>query len=156
MISVDIGGLRFQLRAAAVIVDDRSVLLHRLEGDEFWALPGGRVEPGEDARSTLVREMNEELAESVECDDLVYVVENFFTHAGKPNHEVGLYFAKRLKPESVLLNKARSHWGAEGGYRLEFRWFAVEQLTKVDLRPSFLRQSLSQSVLQFQHVVQRG
>jgi len=123
MIAVDIGGFRFQLRAAAVIVDDRSVLLHRLEGDEFWALPGGRVEPDEDARSTLVREMNEELAESVECDDLVYVVENFFTHAGKPNHEVGLYFVTRLKHESVLLNKARSHWGAEGGHRLEFRWF---------------------------------
>ena len=156
MISVDVGGFRFQLRAAAVVADDRFVLLHRLEGDEFWALPGGRVEPGEDARSTLVREMNEELAESVECDELLYVVENFFTHASKPNHEVGLYFATRLKPGSVLLDRSRSHWGAEGGNRLEFRWFAVEQLTSVDLRPSFLRQALSQTVLQFQHVVQRG
>ena len=100
--------------------------------------------------------MNEELAESVECDELLYVVENFFTHASKPNHEVGLYFATRLKPGSVLLDRSRSHWGAEGGNRLEFRWFAVEQLTSVDLRPSFLRQALSQTVLQFQHVVQRG
>ena len=156
MISVDVGGFRFQLRAAALVVTDRSVLLHRLEGDEFWALPGGRVEPGEDARSTLVREMNEELAESVECDELMYVVENFFTHASKPNHEVGLYFITRLRPESVLLDRSRSHWGAEGNRRLEFRWFAVEQLTAVGLRPSFLRQSLSQTVLQFQHIVQRG
>jgi ADP-ribose pyrophosphatase YjhB (NUDIX family) len=156
MISVDIGGFRFQLRAAAVVVHDRFVLLHRLEGDEFWALPGGRVEPGEDARSTLIREMNEELAEPVECGELVYVVENFFTHAGRPNHEVGLYFATRLKPGSVLLDRSRSHWGVEGVDRLEFRWFSVEQLTGVDLRPSFLLQSLSQPALQFQHFVQRG
>ena len=155
MISVDIGGYRFQLRAAAVVAHDRFVLLHRLEGHEFWALPGGRVEPGEDARSTLVREMSEELAEPVECGELVYVVENFFSHAGRPNHEVGLYFAARLKPGSALLDRSRSHWGSEGVHRLEFRWFAVEQLTALDLRPSFLRQSLSQPDLQFQHVVQR-
>lgn len=156
MISVDIGGFRFQLRAAAVVIHDRSVLLHCLEGDKFWALPGGRVEPGEDARSTLVREMDEELTEAVECTELVYVVENFFTYASKPSHEVGLYFTTNLRPESALLDKSRSHWGVEGDSRLEFRWFAIDQLVGLDLRPSFLRQSLSRSVLQFEHVVQRG
>jgi ADP-ribose pyrophosphatase YjhB (NUDIX family) len=156
MISVDVGGFRFQLRAAAVVIHDRFVLLHRLEGDEFWALPGGRVEPGEDARSTLIREMDEELAESVECDKLLYVVEKFFAHAGKPNHEIGLYFATRLSPQSELFEKSRSYSGTEGSSRLEFRWFAIEQLRRLDLRPSFLRESLSQPVLQFQHIVQRG
>lgn len=48
MISVNIAGHRFQLRAAAVVVHGGFVLLHRLQGDAFWALPGGRVEPGED------------------------------------------------------------------------------------------------------------
>ena len=156
MISVDVGGFRFQLRAAAVVVHERFVLLHRLEGYEFWALPGGRVEPGEDARSTLIREMDEELAESVECDELLYVVENFFTHAGKPNHEIGLYFTARLNPRSELFDKSRSYSGAEGNSRLEFRWFAIEQLRGLDLRPSFLRESLLQPVFQFQHIVQRG
>ena len=154
--SVDIGGFRFQLRAAAVVVHDRFVLLHRLAGDDFWALPGGRVEPGEDVRSTLIREMNEELTESVECDELLYVVENFFTHAGKPNHEIGLYFAARLGPRSELFDKSQSHSGTEGNSRLEFRWFAIEQLRELDLRPSFLKESLLQPVLHFQHIVQQG
>src|SRR5689334_21162768 len=98
MISVDIAGHRFQLRAAAVIVHEGFVLLHRLDGDEYWALPGGRVEPGEAANATLVREMIEELDEPVECAELLYVVENFFAHAGKPNHEIGLYFRTALRP----------------------------------------------------------
>jgi 8-oxo-dGTP pyrophosphatase MutT (NUDIX family) len=153
---VDIGGFRFQLRAAAVCVNDGAVLLHRLEGDDFWALPGGRVEPGEDARSTLMREMIEELGEFVECDRLVYAVENFFVHSGKPYHEVGLYFITRFRAESALMDQSPSHWGVEGSRRLEFRWFAVEQLAAIDLRPSFLCQALSHAVLEFQHIVQRG
>ena len=111
MISVDVGGFRFQLRAAALIMNGRSVLLHRLEGDDFWALPGGRVEPGEEARSTIVREMMEEVAEGVDCDRLVYLVENFFDCAGRANHEIGLYFLARLRAESALMDDSRSHWG---------------------------------------------
>lgn len=156
MISVDIAGHRFQLRAAAVVEHGGSVLLHRLEGDLFWALPGGRVEPGEDARATLAREMTEELNESVECAELLYVVENFFVHASRPHHEIGLYFRAHLSPASVVLDTARSHAGVEGSSRLEFRWFSRDELHEVDLRPSFLRQSLSQPALGFQHIVQRG
>ena len=156
MISVNISGHRFQLRAAAVVLHDDHVLLHRLEGDTYWALPGGRVEPGEDARSTLVREMAEELNESVECAELLYVVENFFVHANTPNHEIGLYFRAEFSSGSALLEKSSCHVGAEGIHRLEFRWFPKEALRGVDLRPSFLRESLSQPVLSFQHIVQRG
>ena len=36
--------------------------------------------------------MVEELNERVECAELLYVVENFFEHRGRPNHEIGLYF----------------------------------------------------------------
>lgn len=156
MISIDIQGTRFQLRAAAVIFHDRSVLLHRAEGDAFWALPGGRVEPGEDARSTVVREMVEELGEPVECGELLCVVENFFTHAGEPNHEVGLYFTTQLKPASALLDKSRTHEGVEGDCRLEFRWFDVNLLADIDIRPAALRQLLARPVLRFEHFVQHG
>lgn len=156
MISVDIGGHRFQLRAAAVAAQDGFVLLHRLEGDECWSLPGGRVEPGEDARSTLEREMVEELNERIECAELLYVVENFFVHMSKSNHEVGLYFRVQFHPASRLLDKSRSHAGVEGAKQLEFRWFQTDRLHEVDVRPAFLREALSRPDLGFQHIVQHG
>lgn len=156
MISVDIAGHLFQVRAAAVFDHEGHVLLHRVEGDGFWALPGGRVEPGEEAHATVIREMQEELDETVECVGLLYAVENFFTHAGRPNHEIGLYFQARFRPGSALLDRSCSHVGVEAGKRLEFRWFPKASLPGLALYPSFLREALSRETLGFQHVVQRG
>ena len=96
MISVEIDGHRFQVRAAAVVEHDNHILLHRAESDSFWALPGGQVEPSENAQATLVREMIEELDEPIVCGELLYLVENFFDYLNKPNHEIGLYFRAQL------------------------------------------------------------
>lgn len=155
MISVDIGTHRFQLRAAAVFTAGDFVLLHRLEGDAFWTLPGGRVEPGEDAACTLVREMREELGQEVVCGDLVYVVENFFEDGGRQNHELGLYFSAAFAANSPILNTAKTHAGVEGSQRLEFEWFAPDRLANIDIRPSFLRLALAERERRFRHVVQR-
>jgi 8-oxo-dGTP pyrophosphatase MutT (NUDIX family) len=155
MISVHLGGQRFQVRAAAVVIHEHAVLLHRREGDAYWALPGGRVELGEDARTTLLREMHEELAEPVSCGELLYLVESFFTHAGTPNHEIGLYFRAELPPGSALLDRNRTHWGVEDAPRLEFRWFDLRQLASVDLRPVFLKEALAIPTLSLRHIVQR-
>jgi 8-oxo-dGTP diphosphatase len=40
-----------------------------------WSLPGGRIEPGENLTSTLVREFAEETGLSVVTGDLLYVME---------------------------------------------------------------------------------
>ena len=156
MISFDAGSHRFQVRAAAIFIWNEMVLLHRLEQDEFWALPGGRVEPGEDAATTVVREMQEELDEMVTCGSLAFAVENFFEGHGKPNHELGFYFQASLSKKSPLLDASRSHLGKEGERALEFRWFPLAALEAVDLRPSFLRRALAESPIAFEHIVQRA
>jgi 8-oxo-dGTP pyrophosphatase MutT (NUDIX family) len=157
MITFDTGGHRFQLRAAAIIVDDGHLLLHRLEGDPFWALPGGRVEPGEDGATTVVREMVEETGEAVTCGALRFVVENFFEgERGMPAHEIGLYFEARLAAGSRLGPKHASHAGIEGSARLEFRWFALDTLADLDFHPAVLREAIARPVAGTHHLLQRG
>ena len=65
------------LVSAAVLVEGGRVLLTQrkrgthLEG--LWEFPGGKVEPGEDPRDALVRELREELGIEATVGDVVEV-----------------------------------------------------------------------------------
>ena len=155
MISVSVKSHRFQLRAAAVAIEGGHVLLHRLEGDTFWALPGGRVEAGEQGSATVVREFQEELGLRVECCELLGVGENFFSHEGEAHHEIGLYFSIALPCDSVLRDFAKIYRGIEGARNLDFKWFPLDQLLVTDLRPTALRLPLSSGNVP-RHFIQHG
>jgi len=156
MISFDTETHRFNLRAAAIIFHDGHVLLHRIEGDTFWSLPGGRVEPGEDAATTVVREMQEEIGVQVRVERMACVVENFFDYNEQSHHEIGLCFIAAIESGSALLDLTRTHRGSEGGKRLSFSWFARDQLSHIDVRPRGLRDLLSAERIELTHVVQRN
>ncbi len=44
MITFEIGGTQFNYRTVGIVMDGERALLHRAEVDDFWSLPGGRVE----------------------------------------------------------------------------------------------------------------
>ncbi|AYM96569.1 NUDIX domain-containing protein [Acidovorax sp. 1608163] len=155
MLSFHTGSHQFHLRAACVAVHDGAVLLHRAQGDTFWALPGGRVEAGEEAAHAVVREMQEELCAEVKVLRLVWVVENFFEHQGKCHHEVGMYFLAELGEDSPLLADAGPFLGSEAGRPLEFAWFRMPDVAAVEVRPTFLASLLAEQDFAFRHVVHR-
>lgn len=153
---------RIRLRAAALVCRSGQVLLHRAEGDAFWAVPGGGIEPGESAAQALVREMHEELGVQVVPGTLACVVENFFTYSGVAYHETGLYLHAEPAPGGLLDASSGPYTGAEGHRRLEFAWFGAADLAGLDLRPAFLREALAAVVRRdpgdawpVQHVVHR-
>lgn len=145
MLSFDTPTHRFNLRAAAVIRHGTRVLLHRAEPDTFWALPGGRVEPGEESAVTVLRELREELGLEASVSRLLWVVENFFHHAGRSYHELGMYFEVTLSDDSPLLNGTGPYFGAEPGVVLRFQWFEPEELERLDVRPAFITRALASS-----------
>lgn len=60
--------------AGCVIQDHRGhiLLLHRnTPGRQQWEIPGGKIDPGEDARTTAVRELREEVGVEVALERLV-------------------------------------------------------------------------------------
>jgi ADP-ribose pyrophosphatase YjhB (NUDIX family) len=154
MIQFDQDGRRFKYRVVGVAIHDGRVLLHRVRGERFWTLPGGRAEIGEAAEHTIRREMQEELSTDVHVLRLLWFVEQFFDHAGLGYHEIALYFLIRFPPDSrpVALHAFDA---TDRDTRLQFRWFPVheETLAGLPLLPSFLASSLGQLPAAVTHVV---
>lgn len=155
MLQIERTDRRFIYRTAGVALDHDRVLIHRAEVDDFWALPGGRVEMGEIASEALIREMHEELGVQIEVRRLLWIVENFFTYEGYTCHQIGLYFLMALPPDAPLRRAAGPIPGDEFGLPLIFRWLPLDQLPATELYPIFLKKHLRAIPDHPQHVVVR-
>lgn len=50
----------FQIGIKAIIRNDKNQIL-LLKNKDYWDIPGGRIDQGEDIETTLLRELNEEI-----------------------------------------------------------------------------------------------
>lgn len=138
-----IGAGHFNFRAAAILIDQDRVLLHRNERDAFWALPGGRVKVLESTEQAVVREMKEELGVKVEIGRKLWFTENFFTYEGQSFHEIATYYLVKLADQESIPKGTEPFWGWEGEQKLIYQWFPVEYLDKMEVYPKFLREKMS-------------
>lgn len=150
MIVFERNGFRFNYRVAGAAIKDGQVLLCKDPSAEFWVLPGGRVELGEESRAALRREIREELGLQASVRRMIWIVENFFELGGKHYHELGLYYLMELplepSPEPFVVLSA--------SIGLEFRWFRLHQLHALNLQPEFLKRTLVALPVRAKHIVQ--
>jgi ADP-ribose pyrophosphatase YjhB (NUDIX family) len=149
MLSLPVGTGRFNFRTAGVWIDDGHILLQGDTREDFWALPGGRVEHMEPAEAALRRELQEELAfgEETRIERLLWVMQNFFLAPewGGDCHELCVCFLVTPGAEDAerLADKTRDHPCAEPDSTLRFRWFPVAELPQTCvMRPDFLNSAL--------------
>jgi 8-oxo-dGTP pyrophosphatase MutT (NUDIX family) len=146
-------GGRFTVRAAGVCVRDNHVLLQTEERMDFWVLPGGRCEMGEQTAHTVQREMWEETGLDVTVGNLLWVMENFFEYEGKAFHEIAFYYQMTL-PESLPPPQVQPEFtGAEGDKPLAFRWFPLADVESLRLFPAYFRHALRELPTSPVHVV---
>lgn len=90
------------LVAAGVLVEAGRVLVtQRKAGSHLagaWEFPGGKVEPGEDPRDAVVRELREELGIEVRAGEIVDVTFHRYDDARRA--VLLLFFAAELLPSS--------------------------------------------------------
>ncbi len=154
MISFDRDNMRFNFRVAGICIDNGRVLLQKNVNDEYWFLPGGRAEFLETAIQSLEREMREELDVDVNVGRLLWVVENYFAINGRDYHELGLYFQMTF-PQSLNLLGATELTIVDGGVHIINRWHELNDITNLDIKPSFLRTGLVNIPNSTEHVVNR-
>ena len=154
MIVFSIGSWRFTYRVGAIIIRNDYVLLMRMAGDDFWFVPGGRVEAGETAQLALEREVTEELGVTGRVGRLLWANENFFRMKQAPHHELALYFLMTL-PEDAHNDRRTKFSGKEAdGTAYECAWHSLESLGKIRPLPGFLVRALSNLPNAPEHVVE--
>lgn len=88
--------------AAILFREDRVLLSQRKTGAHLagaWEFPGGKVEPGEDPRAALARELDEELGIAADIGDIVEVTFHHYADADKA--VLLLFYEAKLRADSA-------------------------------------------------------
>lgn len=136
---------KFKFRVCGILKVEDRYLTVKIQDNDFYCLPGGHVELGEDTDSAVLREMREELGYEVKINKLVSIIQNFFkTKEGKVFHELGYYYI--VEPVNVnevnLENYVRMENDKGEMKRLEFRWFTASELQNERFLPEVLKTKL--------------
>jgi ADP-ribose pyrophosphatase YjhB (NUDIX family) len=140
----------FNLRVAAIIVRDGSLLVCTVGRLGYWFLPGGRVRLGEPSGAALARELIEELGRELPGGELALIVENLFTQRGL-QHELGLYYRINW-PAGLAADDLAD--GAEAGHT--FRWVPLPSLRSIPFEPAGLIPVLQEPAGPLRHIVLDG
>jgi len=154
MITYDQANNRFNFRVAGIAINKGRVLLHRCEGVDFWALPGGRVELQEDTKTTIIREMKEEIDEAITVERLVWCCENFFRHMSKDYHELCFYYLITFNEDASILKRQGAFEASEiDGAMLTYKWFEFDEIKALYLLPDFLKEGLLDLPATMAHII---
>ena len=130
------------LIARALIWRDGALLVnanHNAKtGEDYVALPGGHVDPGESCVAALQREIEEELGARCEVGDLLMVCENIY--AGRrasedKRHELTLLFEATLSGEETRADGTIASPEADKN----FRWLPSAELPHANLLPGDIK-----------------
>lgn len=140
-VSLMIGDFKFNYRVAAIVKNGNKILLHKNRTEDFYAIPGGRIQIGEDSKSALKREFLEEMGVDVDVSRMIGAVENFFEYDNKKFHEVMIVYNVEFDKNSDLYNKDIIK-GIETDSQLEFVWKSFDEIENLDLRPKSIKKVL--------------
>ena len=144
-ITLDVEDYKLNIRAAAIIIHDGKVLLHRNVNSDHYALLGGRMAIGENSEATVRREIVEETGKEIDITGYVSTIENFFEMKGSKYHEIMFVHKAEFKKEEdkqitdILKN-------VEGKEYLQYEWLDLNKIEQYPIKPKIVKEILKEKV----------
>ena len=125
-----------EIVSRALITRENDFLICRRKGSDYWFLPGGHIEPGENGKDALIRELREERGSEIEISAFVGVIENFFEQNNQKICEINLIF------QVLELGKMDERASKED--HLEFKFIKLNDFEKENVLPRALKNGIVQ------------
>ncbi len=128
---------KFNYRVAALIIQNNKVFLQTSSNEDFYALPGGRVNLFEDSKEAMVREIKEELGIKISVDDalLIDVVENFFIYNNMKYHEL-LFIYRFELPDNITIEDGLKTLDKDNNYNY---WKGFKEIKNLNIKPVIIK-----------------
>jgi len=143
-LTINVGDYKLNVRAAAVIIHNNKVLVHRNINSDHYALVGGRIEIGENSVDTIKREIKEELGKDVEITGYISTIENFFEMDGSKYHEIMfVHKIEFVNKEDKLIEHTLKN--IEGKDYLRYEWLELDKIDNYPLLPIAIKEILKEN-----------
>lgn len=149
---------KFKFRIAGLILHQGQVLLTRDNDGPYYYLPGGKLRMNETSIETIVREMQEEIHETVKVERLLWVVENFFQEQRNRAfyHEFSLYYLLSIHETSKILQQPISTFYEANQVKIEMKWVPLRDLQNLPVFPEFLKERVFTLPQTPEHIIIRS
>jgi 8-oxo-dGTP pyrophosphatase MutT (NUDIX family) len=118
----------YRVAARVLVVNNDKILLVKEADDNWWALPGGGIDHGESVKSTVVREIEEELG--VPANEVPSDFQIVYYNIGSVVNNVprmNLFFKVSVPEASLTKTDHISEW----------KWFTKDEFMEQELHASY-------------------
>ena len=135
MIEFDIDDVHFNFRTSAIVIshDEKRILMTTKKDMNYYTLPGGRVQGGEDTSETIRRRFKEELGIDIEVTALKLIIESFFKLKGKDYHELQYFYVIKVLDEKYEGMTEQFKGQVEDNI---YEWINIDDLDTITYRPA--------------------